>query len=78
MYSQSVNLQPLPNEDGTQVFFSEPFELAGCRNIRITTESLVQNTWVYLEADLINEETGLKISVPIEISYYYGVEDGES
>ena len=78
VYSQSVNLQPLPNEDGTQVFFSEPFELAGRRNIRITGESPVQNTWVYLEADLINEETGLVQSVPIEISYYSGVEDGES
>ncbi len=78
VFSQSVTLQPLPNEDGTQVFFSEPFELAGRRNIRITGESPVQNTWVYLEADLINEETGLVQSVPIEISYYQGVEDGEA
>jgi hypothetical protein len=78
VFSQSVDLQPLPNAEGTQVFFSEPFELAGRRNIRITGESPVQNTWVYLEADLINEETGLVQSVPIEISYYYGVEDGES
>ena len=78
VFSQSVTLQPLPNEDGTQVFFSEPFELAGRRNIRIIGESPVQNTWVHLEADLINEETGVVQSVPIEISYYYGVEDGES
>lgn len=78
VFSQNVNFQPLPNADGTQVFFSEPFELAGRRNIRITGESPVQNTWVYLEADLINEETGLVQSFPIEISYYYGVEDGES
>jgi uncharacterized Zn finger protein (UPF0148 family) len=78
VFSQSVTLQPLPNADGTQIFFSEPFELAGRRNIRITGESPVQNTWVYLEADLINEETGVVQSVPIEISYYQGVEDGES
>ena len=78
VFSQSVNFQPLPNADGTQVFFSEPFELAGRRNIRITGESPVQNTWVYLEADLINEETGLVQSFPIDISYYSGVEDGES
>ena len=77
-FSQSVTLQPLPNADGTQVFFSQPFELAGRRNIRIMGESPVQNTWVYLEADLINEETGVVQSVPIEISYYQGVEDGES
>jgi len=78
VFSKTVNLQPLPNEDGTQVFFSEPFELAGRRNIRISGESPVQNTWVYLEADLINEETGLVQSVPIEISYYQGVEGGEA
>ena len=78
VFSQSVTLQPLPNADGTQVFFSEPFEMAGRRNIRIIGESPVQNTWVYLEADLINEETGVVQSVPIEISYYQGVEDGES
>jgi hypothetical protein len=41
-------------------------------------DSAVQNTWVYLEGDLINEETGVVQSFPIDISYYQGVEDGES
>ena len=78
VFSQTVTLPPLPNDDGTQVFFSEPFELAGRRNIRIVGESPVQNTWVYLEGDLINDETGVVQSFPIDISYYQGVEDGES
>jgi len=78
VFSQTVTFQPLPNEDGTQVFFSEPFELAGRRNIRVTGESPVQNTWVYLEGDLINDQTGVVQSFPIDISYYSGVEDGES
>ena len=78
MCPQPVTLQPLPNADGTQVFFSEPFELAGRRNIRVSGESPVQNTWVYLEGDLINDETGVVQSFPIDISYYQGVEDGES
>ena len=78
VFSQTVTLPPLPNADGTQVFFSEPFELAGRRNIRISGDSPVQNTWVYLEGDLINEETGVVQSFPIEISYLQGVEDGES
>ncbi len=78
VFTQTVNFQPLPNEDGTQVFFSQPFELAGRRNIRIVGESPVQNTWVYLEGDLINDETGVVQSFPIDISYYQGVEDGES
>ena len=77
VFSQNVTLPPLPNADGTQVFFSEPFELSGRRNIRILGESPVQNAWVYLEGDLINDETGVVQSFPIEISYYQGVEDGE-
>ena len=78
VFSQTVNFAPLPNEDGTQVFFSEPFELQGRRNIKVIGESPVQNTWVYLEGDLINDETGVVQSFPIDISYYQGVEDGEA
>ncbi len=78
VFKQTVTLAPLPNADGTQAFFSEPFELAGRRNIKIIGESPVQNTWVYLEGDLINDETGVVQSFPIDISYYSGVEDGES
>ncbi|HEU4795126.1 MAG TPA: DUF4178 domain-containing protein, partial [Pyrinomonadaceae bacterium] len=77
-FSQTVTLPPLANAEGTQVYFSQPFELKGRRNIRIVGESQVQNSWVYLEGDLINEETGVVQSFPIEISYYQGVEDGES
>ncbi len=78
VFSQTVNFAPLPNEDGTQVFFSEPFQLEGRRNIKVIGESPVQNTWVYLEGDLINDETGVVQSFLIDISYYQGVEDGES
>jgi len=78
VFSQTVSFAPLPNEDGTQVFFSEPFQLDGRRNIKVIGESPVQNTWVYLEGDLINDETGVVQSFPIDISYYAGVEDGEA
>ena len=78
VFSQTVTLDPLPNEDGTQVFFSQPFELASRGNLEVVGESPVQNTWVYLEGDLINDETGVVQSFPIDISYYQGVEDGES
>jgi len=78
VFSQTITLDPLPNEDGTQVFFSQPFELAARGNLEVVGESPVQNTWVYLEGDLINDETGVVQSFPIDISYYQGVEDGES
>lgn len=78
VFRQQITLAPLANADGTQVFFSDPFELAGRRNIKIIGDSPVQNTWVYLEGDLINDETGVVQSFPIDISYYSGVEGGES
>lgn len=72
-------LQPLANEDATQIVFAEQqIELLPRRNIRITVNAPVENTWVAMEGDLINEETGLVQSFPIELSYYQGVEDGES
>ncbi len=78
VYSRNITLPPLPNSEGSQVFFSEPFELERWRNIRISAESAVNNSWIYMEGDLINEDTGLVQSFPLNISYYHGVEDGEA
>jgi hypothetical protein len=77
--SASYQLPPLPNADGTQVVFSDQFELRGRRNIKITAQApSVDNTWVYLEGDLINDDTGLVQSFPLEVEYYHGTEDGEN
>jgi hypothetical protein len=77
--TQSVQFQPLPNADGTQAFFTEQqFHLLGRRNLYITAEAPVANSWVAMEGDLINDDTGLVQSFPLEISYSNGVEDGES
>ncbi|MGB9177790.1 MAG: DUF4178 domain-containing protein [Pyrinomonadaceae bacterium] len=78
IFNQSYQLQPLQNEDGTQVIFTEPLQLSGHKNIRITGASPVNNTWVYVEGDLINEETGLVQQFSLPIEYYSGVEDGDS
>ncbi|MGA9996241.1 MAG: DUF4178 domain-containing protein [Pyrinomonadaceae bacterium] len=78
IFNQSYQLQPLQNEDGTQVIFTQPLQLSGHKNIRITGASPVNNTWVYVEGDLINEETGLVQQFSLPIEYYSGVEDGES
>lgn len=78
IFNQSYQMQPLQNEDGTQVIFTEPFQLSGHKNIRVTGTSSVNNTWIYVEGDLINEETGLVQQFTLPIEYYSGVEDGES
>jgi hypothetical protein len=65
------------NED-PRVVFTEPFELDGRQNIRVEGRANVDNNWLYVEGDLINEETGLVQSFGLPLEYYSGVEDGES
>jgi hypothetical protein len=77
--SREYTFPPLPNADGTQVVFSDQFELKGRRNVKITAQaSGVDNTWLYVEGDLINDDTGLVQSFPLSVEYYHGVEEGES
>ncbi|HET9479168.1 MAG TPA: DUF4178 domain-containing protein [Pyrinomonadaceae bacterium] len=78
VFSETVNFPPLASPDATQVYFSQPFEMDGRSNIRVVGQAPVQNAWVYLEGDLINEESGVVQSFPINISFYQGVEDGEA
>ncbi|HZS43698.1 MAG TPA: DUF4178 domain-containing protein [Blastocatellia bacterium] len=70
--------QPLPNADGTQVVFTEKIQLLGNRNIQVSGTAPIDNTWLYAEGDLINEDTGLVQSFSLPIEYYHGVDDGES
>jgi len=78
VFDQTYALQPVANSEGTQVIFSEPFQLKGRQNIRITANSNVDNSWLYIEVDLIEESTGDVQSFSMPVEYYHGVDDGES
>ena len=68
----------LPPSAAPQVQFSQPFEIKGNRNIRIAASAPVNNSAADLDVDLINDQSQEIESVSIPISYYQGVEDGES
>ncbi len=76
--SEQIVLQPTANENTAQTVFSQPFEIKGNRNVRITATAPVNNSWANLDVDLVNEQNNEVESVPIDIEYYNGVEDGES
>nr|MDQ2938059.1 DUF4178 domain-containing protein [Acidobacteriota bacterium] len=78
VFQQAYQFQPLANSDGTQTVFSDPFTLEGRKNIKITAISPVDNSWVYFEGDLINQDTGVVQPFAMPVEYYHGVEDGES
>ena len=78
VFAKNFHFDALPNADGTQTFFSDPFTLEGRKNISVTASSDVDNGWVYFEGDLINQDTGLVQPFSLPVEYYHGVEDGES
>ncbi len=78
VFEQNYQLPPLQNSDATQTVFSEPFELTGRRNVSVSASAPVDNSWLYVEGDLVNEDTGLVQQFSLPLEYYHGVEDGES
>jgi hypothetical protein len=80
--SPSPGVVQAPEESGnekTQVIFTDPINLTGGRNLRVTGRALnVDNNWLYVAGDFIEEQTGLIQQFDLPMESYHGVEDGES
>jgi hypothetical protein len=70
--NETVTLQPTASATTPQTVFSQPFELKGNRNVRITANAPVSNAWADLDVDLVNEQNQEIESVNIPIEYYSG------
>ncbi len=58
---------------------SKPFEIKdGSRAIRISHQATFENAWMDMDMTLVNETTGESWNAQREISYYHGVDGGES
>ncbi|HKP12249.1 MAG TPA: DUF4178 domain-containing protein, partial [Blastocatellia bacterium] len=78
VFEQTFALDPIKNLDDSQVRFTDPFELRGRKNVVVTAAASVDNSWVEIEGDLINQATDESEGFSLPIEYYYGYEDGES
>ncbi len=70
--SQEVSLPPMTNATTAQIAFSQPFEIKGNRNIRISASAPVSNSFAELDVDLVNNQSQEVESVTIPIEYYFG------
>jgi len=71
--AQEIVLPPMTNATTAQTIFTQPFEIKGNRNVRVSAETPgIDNSWVELDADLVNEQNSDVESVPINIEYYQG------
>ena len=76
--NETVTLQPTTSATTAQTVFSQPFELKGNRNVRITANAPVSNAWADLDVDLVNEQNQEVESVNIPIEYYSGTDSDGS
>lgn len=58
--------------------FSEPFDIRTAGNVKVEFTSDVTNDWLGIQGDLVDESTGEVVSVYGEMSYYAGMEAGET
>ncbi|MFL6213809.1 MAG: DUF4178 domain-containing protein [Blastocatellia bacterium] len=78
VFEQTFNLDPIKNLDDSQVKFTDPFELRGRKNVVVTAAASVDNSWVEIDGDLINQATDESEAFSLPVEYYSGVDDGES
>lgn len=64
---------------GEPSFVTPVFELKGRpSNVQLALHTDLDNNWAYFNLALINQDTGRAWDFGREVSYYHGVEDGES
>ena len=79
VFEQGYQIQPMTQQDKPQVIFVEqPIEFAARKNIRVSATAAVDNSWLYIDGDFINEDTGLVQQFSLPVEYYHGVDGGES
>jgi hypothetical protein len=76
--SEQIVLPPLANATTAQAQFSQPFDIKGNSNVRITASAPVDNSWADLDVDLINDQSQEVESVNVPVEYYSGVDEGEA
>lgn len=62
----------------SRVHFSNAFELEARKNVAFDFQASLDNSWLYVAADLVNEETGLTDSFDAQLESYRGIEGGEA
>lgn len=63
--------------ENARVAFVDPFPLSGRNNVVVTAESNLNNSWLYVGGDLVNEASGALDSFELPLEFYSGVDGGE-
>jgi hypothetical protein len=75
VFSEAFVFDPAANEAS---FVTAPFEFEGASTVQVDTAASLHNQWIFINFALVNEETGKAYDFSREVSYYGGVDEGES
>jgi hypothetical protein len=78
VFEQRYELAPMAAGEVAQAIFSVPFTVDRTRNMEIALAAPVNNSWAFIEGDLINEKTDEVREFTMPLEYYHGVDGGES
>ncbi|MFL6248848.1 MAG: DUF4178 domain-containing protein [Thermoanaerobaculia bacterium] len=82
LLEQTIDAAAAPVTEGmpanARMIFTDPFTLTGEHNVQVRGLADVDNSWLYVEGDLVDEQTGRYEFFELPIEYYHGVDGGES
>lgn len=79
VFEKSISLPPAAAGSPNRIVFAdENLDLHARRNLRVSVRTSLQNSWLAMDGDLFNEESGLTQAFQIPVEYYSGTEGGES
>jgi ribosomal protein S27AE len=78
LLDRSFDLEPLAAGEQSKVFFTEPFTINAHHNLEVDASSNIDNNWINVDADLINEQSSVTEQFEVPVEYYHGTDDGES
>jgi len=72
-----ANAPPSSSKELSRVIFTPSMKIDGGRNLQVKGYSEVNNSWVSVAGDLVEDKTGLQESFDLPIEYYEGYDGGE-
>jgi hypothetical protein len=75
VHRQQVSLSPATQPGAPEAaLFTEPFFVLSSGNLEVRVRAPVDNSWLYLDGALINEESGEVDAFDVEAAYYHGTD----
>jgi hypothetical protein len=78
LLDRELPLEALAAGEQSKVIFTDKFDISANRNLEIEARAAIDNSWLNVDADLVNEKSSATEQFSIPVEYYHGYEDGEN